>query len=122
MPLRILSGSHDAPLEPLRGAAVTVVGYGNQGAAHARNLRDSDVRISVASRPGAGWDRAVADGFAPVAIDAGVRGADLVIVGLPDETHAEVWRTGIAPHVATDTVVGFLHGFSVHYGDRKSVV
>ncbi len=117
MKLRILSGPHDAPLEPLLGANVVVVGYGNQGAAHALNLRDSDVRITVASRRGTdGWNRAVSDGFTPVGIAEGVRGADLVIVALPDETHGEAWRTLIAPNLAPGAVAGFLHGFSVRYG------
>lgn len=117
MPLRILSGSQDAPLEPLRDRRVVVVGFGSQGAAHALNLRDSEIDVVVANRPDTGgWQRAVDHGFTPVTIEAGLEHADLLIVALPDETHAAVWSETIAPRLRAGVVVGFLHGFSVRYG------
>ncbi|MCP3902836.1 MAG: ketol-acid reductoisomerase [Planctomycetes bacterium] len=116
MTLRTVTGA-DAPFDPLRGRTVAVLGFGNQGAAHAMNLRDSGARVVVANRPDSERGRAAAEhGFAPTSIEEAVAAADLVIVGLPDEAQAEVWTERIASHLRDGAVVGFLHGFSLHYG------
>ncbi|MHC5113835.1 MAG: ketol-acid reductoisomerase [Planctomycetota bacterium] len=116
MTLRTLRGT-DAPFEPLRDRTVAVLGFGNQGAAHALNLRDSGARVIVANRPDSERGRAaVAAGFEPTSIEDAVSAADLAIVALPDEAQAEVWSQRIAPHLRDGAVVGFLHGFCLHYG------
>ena len=52
----------DADLDALRGSTIGVIGYGNQGHAHALNLRDSGLKVVVGQRPdGPGWRRAVSD-------------------------------------------------------------
>ena len=91
---------HGFTADALRGRPVALLGYGNQGRAHALNLRDSGVDVRVSGRPGSSARaRASAEGF-PVSDPAGaIRGADLVIVALPDEAHAETWRTAIAPNL-----------------------
>ena len=81
------------------------------------NLRDSGVTVIVANRPdSANGRRAVDAGFAPLPIEDAVARADLVIVALPDEAHAAVWSERIAPHLCAGAIVGFLPGFSVHFG------
>ncbi|MHC4949141.1 MAG: ketol-acid reductoisomerase [Planctomycetota bacterium] len=116
MALRIIRGD-EAPLDPLRGRTVAVVGYGNQGHAHALNLRDSGLRVVVAARAdGDGGRRAAADGFEPLPIEAAVAGADLVIIALPDEVQPAVFPASVAGHLAPGAVVGFLHGYTIRYG------
>jgi ketol-acid reductoisomerase len=101
----------------LRGAAVAVVGYGNQGHAHALNLRDGGVKVIVGARPGgSGWRRAEADGFHPVPVAEAVQGADHVVMLLPDEVQAEAFSTEIAPHIADGAALFFAHGFAVAFG------
>ncbi|MCH7814211.1 MAG: NAD(P)-binding domain-containing protein, partial [Planctomycetes bacterium] len=82
--------------EALLGRVVAVVGYGNQGHAHALNLRDSGVPVVVGQRPGDGWDRAVEDGFEVLDVPSAVERAALVVLCLPDETAAEVYRRQVA--------------------------
>ncbi len=106
----------EAPLAPLLGKSVSILGYGNQGEAHALNLRDSGVSVRIGSATDArGHARATKAGFAVSSMEDAVQGADLVIVSLPDEIHGEVWRKSIEPNLGEGAVVGFLHGFSVHF-------
>jgi ketol-acid reductoisomerase len=117
MPLEITAGPENAPLHPLRGRVVAVLGYGNQGRAHALNLRDSGVSTIVAGRPGStATARAGEEGFATMSIEEAAARGDLLILALPDEAQPDVWRQRIAPHARPEAVLGFLHGFSVHFG------
>lgn len=114
--MEILTSRDPALLAPLHGSSVAVVGYGNQGRAHAMNLRDSGISVSVAGRAGgAGITAAKADGFAAGTTDEIVPGATLVIVALPDEVH-ESACPGIERLMAQSATMGFLHGASVHFG------
>ena len=107
----------DLGVNLLRDAAIAVVGYGNQGHAHALNLRDSGARVVVAARRGGeGWRRAEADGFRPTGVVEAVSGARCVAVLLPDEVQQDVFSREIAPHLAPGAVVVFAHGFSVAFG------
>jgi len=104
-------------IEALRDRTIAVLGYGNQGSAHALNLRESGLRVIVGNRPGTENARRARDaGFEVVEIGDAARSGDLVIVALPDEAHREVWESEIAPHARAGQVFGFLHGFSVHFG------
>lgn len=106
----------DIEFEPLLTRTVAVVGYGNQGHAHALNLRDSGCHITIGQRGGSrGWHRAIADGFDPQPVSAAVAAADLIIVALPDEIAPEVYAEHIAPHLRAAHSLGFIHGFNIHY-------
>ena len=75
----------DADLSLIKGKKVTIVGYGSQGHAHAQNLKDSGVNVTVALRKGgASWAKAVAAGHNVAEIADAVKGADLVMILLPD--------------------------------------
>ena len=112
----ILTSRDAALLEPLHGSSVTVVGYGNQGRAHALNLRDSGVFVAVAGRAGGqGIAAAQTDGFPAGTVEEIVPGAALVIVALPDEVHESACPV-IERLMAQSATMGFLHGTSVHFG------
>ena len=114
--MRILRGPEQAPIDPLNGKTVAVVGFGNQGYAHALNLRDSGVDVVVGSRPdGPSARRAATVGFKAVSIPDAVRQAALAVVALPDEVQPEVYERDIAPHLNDGAIVGFLHGFNICY-------
>jgi ketol-acid reductoisomerase len=95
---------------------IAVLGYGNQGHAHALNLRDSGWTVTVAGRDGSpALVRAACAGFATASIEQAVAAAELVIIALPDEVQPVIWRQAIEPHLQDGSVIGFLHGFCVHY-------
>ena len=44
------------------------------------------------------------------------KGADLVMILLPDEHHAAVYREYIEPNIKKGASLAFAHGFNIHYG------
>ena len=103
-------------LAPLHGSSVAVIGYGNQGRAHALNLRDSGVSVAVAGRmDGISIAAARSEGFRAGPPEDIVPGAGLVVIALPDEVH-ESACPGIERLMAQSATMGFLHGTSVHFG------
>jgi len=107
---------NDAPIGPLQGKKVAVIGYGSQGHAHSQNLRDSGIEVAVAELEGTdNFKLAVEHGFAPSDIAAAMEGATLIIVTLPDEVQAKVYESQIAPNLKAGQTLGFCHGFNIHF-------
>lgn len=101
----------------LRRCTVGVIGYGNQGRAHALNLRDTGICVLVAQRSGSPrWTLARDEGFTPMATTDVVAQADLIILALPDESAAAVYRDDVVPALRPGRALGFLHGFNITYG------
>ena len=83
----------DADLSLIKGKKVTIVGYGSQGHAHSLNLKDSGVKVTVGLRKdGASWDKAKKAGFDVKEVAEAVKDADFVMVLLPDEQIAAVYK------------------------------
>src|SRR5262245_54394461 len=106
----------DASLEPLAGKTVAVLGYGNQGQAQALNLRDSGVRVVVGNRDDHYGQRAVADGFAPMAIADAAQVGDILLVLTTDESQPLIWHDQIAPGVRPGKTIVWSSGYNVGYG------
>lgn len=106
----------DCDLSIIKGMKVTIVGYGSQGHAHANNLKDSGVDVTVALREGsASAAKAEAAGLKVAnAVDA-VEGADLVMILTPDEFQAQLYTNEIEPSLKQGAVLAFAHGFSIVY-------
>lgn len=114
--LHIIRGEDNAPLEPLAGRTVAVLGFGNQGAAHAHNLRDSGISVIVGNRAETDNARRAAEaGFEVMPIGEAAKHGDLIILALPDEAQPEVFREQLAAHLYPGQVLGFLHGFAIRY-------
>ena len=106
------------PLEQASGRLVSILGYGNQGRAHALNLRDSGAAVLVGGRPGSdARAQAEAEGFETFDLEDAARKADLVVIALPDEVHGPVWTSTLASVIRPGQVLGVVHGFSLHHGD-----
>ena len=108
----------DADLSLVKGKKVTIVGYGSQGHAHALNLNDSGVKVTVGLRKGgASWDKAKKAGLSSIKeVSAAVDGADFVMMLMPDEHIAAVYRSEVEPNIRKGATLGFAHGFNIHYG------
>ena len=106
----------DADLSLIKGKNVAIIGYGSQGHAHAQNLRDSGVNVTVGLRKGgASWSKVEAAGIKVTDVDSAVKAADLVMILLPDENIPEVYNNNVAPNIKQGAVLAFAHGFNVHY-------
>jgi ketol-acid reductoisomerase len=106
----------DADLSLVKGRKVTIIGYGSQGHAHAQNLQDSGVKVTVGLRPGgASWDKAKKAKLAVKDVGDAVKGADVVMILLPDESHAAVYREAVEPNIKKGAALAFAHGFNIHF-------
>ncbi len=106
----------DAPIDALKGKKAAVIGYGSQGHAHSLNLRDSGIEVSVAELEGTdNFKLANEHGFSPTDIKTTMNGAALVIVTVPDEVQAKIYKSQIAPNLAAGQTLGFCHGFNIHF-------
>ncbi len=104
----------------LKKAKVAILGFGNQGHAHALNLRDNGITTIVGTRRGGtGWEQAAKAGFDSVGISDAAAEADVVVILLPDEVHGTVFREEIAPALKPGSTIIFPHGFTVAFGIVK---
>jgi ketol-acid reductoisomerase len=88
----------DADLSIIQGMKVAIVGYGSQGHAHANNLKDSGVDVTVALRAGSASARkAEGAGLKVQGIEDAVKGADLVMILAPDEHQASLYQDQVDP-------------------------
>ncbi len=107
----------DADLALIQSKNVAIVGYGSQGHAHANNLKDSGVNVTVGLREGSGsWAKAKAAGLSVKPIAEAVAAADVVMILAPDETQGDLYREEIEPNIQQDAALAFAHGFNIHFG------
>lgn len=107
----------DANLDILKDKVVAIIGYGSQGHAHAQNLRDSGVNVVVGQRPGgANYDLAKEHGFEPLSVAEAAKRADLIMLLLPDQHQAKIYREDVLPNLGAGKSLIFAHGFNIHFG------
>ncbi len=109
----------DADVVVLHNSRVAIIGYGNQGRAHALNLRDSGIDVIIGQRPGNSADRAAADEFEPKSVGDAAGSADLIILTLPDESASGIYEEHISPSLRAGQTLGFVHGFNIRFGFIK---
>ena len=106
----------DADLSLIKKKKVAIVGYGSQGHAHANNLKDSGVKVTVGLRKdGASWSKAKNAGLNVKEVAEAVKGADLVMILVPDEQQPDVYYNDIEPNIKQGATLAFAHGFNIHY-------
>ncbi len=106
----------DCDLSIIQGMKVAIIGYGSQGHAHANNLKDSGVDVTVGLRAGSSSvAKAEASGLKVKPVAEAVAAADLVMVLTPDEFQADLYNNEIEPNIKEGATLAFAHGFSIHY-------
>ncbi|OGI51324.1 MAG: ketol-acid reductoisomerase [Candidatus Muproteobacteria bacterium RIFCSPHIGHO2_02_FULL_65_16] len=110
----------DADLSIIKGKQVAIIGYGSQGHAHANNLKDSGVQVTVGLRDGsASAEKARRAGVTVQNIPEAVRAADVVMILAPDEQHKRLYSESIEPNLRPGAALAVAHGFSIHFGFVK---
>jgi len=106
----------DADLNLIKAKKVTIVGYGSQGHAHAANLKDSGVTVTIGLRKGgSSWAKAVAAGHNVQDIADAVKDADVIMLLIPDETMSQIFDAEVASNLKQGATLAFAHGFNIHY-------
>ena len=107
----------DCDLNIIKSKTVAVIGFGSQGHAHAENLRDSGVNVVIGLRKGgASWAKAEAKDFEVLEVANATAKSDVVMILLPDENQADVYKSQIEPNLKEGATLAFGHGFNIHYG------
>ena len=106
----------DCDLSIIQSKKVAIIGYGSQGHAHACNLKDSGVEVTVGLRPSSpSVAKAQAHGLKVADVPAAVASADLVMILTPDEFQGQLYSDVVEPNIKQDATLAFAHGFSIHY-------
>ncbi len=109
--------AEDCNLSLLEGKTVAIIGYGSQGHAHALNLKDSGVNVIVGLYDGSpSWAKAEAAGLTVKTAADATAAADLIMILVPDERQAALYKEDIEPNLTAGKTLAFAHGFNIHYG------
>lgn len=106
----------DTNLELIKNKKVAIIGYGSQGYGHSNNLKDSGVEVAVGLRKGSSsWKKVESAGIKPMEISEAAKWADMIMMLVPDEIQAAVYRDHIKDNLSAGKVLMFAHGFNIHY-------
>ena len=108
--------AQDCNLSLLKDKTVAIIGYGSQGHAHALNLHDSGIKVVVGLYEGSkSWKKAEDAGLKVATVSEAAKEADVIMVLLPDEKQADIYKTEIAPYLTAGKTLAFAHGFNIHF-------
>ena len=107
---------NDADLSLVTAKTVAIIGFGSQGHAHAQNLRDSGVTVIVSDVPGTpNAVRAEKAGFEVLSAAEATKKADAVMMLVPDDVQARLYKSDVAPSLRAGMTLMFAHGFNIHF-------
>lgn len=106
----------DANKKMLKKKRVAVIGYGSQGHAHANNLKESGMNVVIGEVAGENWKKAIKAGFEVHDAAKAVKNADVVMMLVPDEYQADIYKNEIRSTMKKGVYLGFAHGFNIHFG------
>ncbi|MAY69507.1 MAG: ketol-acid reductoisomerase [Porticoccaceae bacterium] len=99
---------------------VAVIGFGSQGHAHALNLHESGVDVTVGLRETSEtFSRAKEMGLNVSNVEDAVSNSEVVMLLLPDQLMADVYNETIAPLMKENSTLLFAHGFNIHFNEIK---
>ena len=107
---------NDTNLGLLQGKKVAVIGFGSQGHAHALNLHESGVDVVVGLYEGSkSWDKVKEAGLEVATTAEAAKKADIIMILVPDEKQAKLYKEEIAPYLEEGNALVFAHGFNIHF-------
>lgn len=107
----------DCDLSMLKGKKIAIIGYGSQGHAHAKNLKESGCDVIIGLYEGSkSWVKAEAEGFAVYTSAEAAKLADIIMILINDEKQAAMYRDNIAPNLEAGNMLMFAHGFNINFG------
>ena len=108
--------AQDCNLGLLKDKTVAIIGYGSQGHAHALNLHESGINVIVGLYNGSkSWKKAEDAGLKVATVSEATKQADLIMILLPDEKQADIYKSEIAPNLTAGKTLAFAHGFNIHF-------
>lgn len=111
--------AEDGDLDILKDKTISVLGYGNQGAAQAHNLRDSGVKVVVGNTRDASFEKAIADGFEAYTVPEAVKRSDIHLLLVPDEVMPQMFKQDVAPNLDPGQAIVIASGYNITYGFLK---
>jgi len=106
----------DANWDVIQDKKIAVIGYGSQGHAHALNMHDYGLDVTVGLYKGSkSWEKAQSEGLKVAVVSDAVAGAEVVMILIPDEKQGQVYRDYIEPNLKAGAALVFAHGFSIHF-------
>ena len=106
----------DANLNALKGKTVAIIGYGSQGGAQSRNLKDSGINVIVAEVEGTpNYERAKKDEMNPISTEEAAQKGDIIQILIPDEIQGPVYKKSIEKYMTKGKTLMFSHGFNIHF-------
>ncbi|TFY67130.1 hypothetical protein EVJ58_g1822 [Rhodofomes roseus] len=119
MPSAKIYYDQDADLNVLKDKTIVFLGFGNQGAAQAQNLRDSGIpneQILIANRPDSYAEDAKAKGF-KVEHDfvKAAKAADVVFILVPDQVQPRVFNETFTPNLKDTAAIVVASGYNVFF-------
>lgn len=107
----------DVDINHVKGRKITIIGYGSQGHAHAKNLRDSGIEVAVGLREGSdSWKKASEAGFEVMTVTDASKWGNIIMMLAPDTSQPDIYNNCIADFLKSGDAVAFSHGFNIHYG------
>lgn len=113
---------YDEDIDPskLKKKKIAIIGYGSQGHAHAQNLRDSGISVTVADiKDSANWKKAKEAGFNVKSVSAASKSADIVVMLAPDTYQPAIYHEHVEKNLVAGNALMFSHGFNIHYGQIR---
>ncbi|MBQ3198797.1 MAG: ketol-acid reductoisomerase [Firmicutes bacterium] len=107
----------DCQLALLKDKKIAIIGYGSQGHAHAKNLKDSGCNVIIGLYEGSkSWAKAEAEGFEVYTSAEAAKLADIIMILINDELQAKMYKENIEPNLAPGNMLMFAHGFNINFG------
>tara|TARA_A100001234_G_scaffold219805_1_gene231425 strand:+ start:49836 stop:50852 length:1017 start_codon:yes stop_codon:yes gene_type:complete len=106
----------DCDIDLIKNLNIGIIGFGSQGHAHALNLKDSGMNVSVGLRKnGESWKKAELSGLEVLEVADLVKKSDIIMILAPDTSQKEIYDNHIKDNLTTGKYLAFGHGFNIHY-------